>query len=290
MERKDFLKYLTVLPFAGAAMKLKDLNAMTGSFGPTEKMPLLFLGHGNPMNAITDNEFTRGWQQVGKSFPKPNAVLCISAHWETNGTFVTAMEKPKTIHDFGGFPQELYEVQYPAPGNPQLAGETKHVITKTPVALDHEWGLDHGCWSVIKHLFPKADVPVIQLSLDRSKPAQWHYELAKELSSLRNKGVLIVGSGNVVHNLGMANWDEAGGFDWAVEANDRIKKLVEANNHQPLINYTAMGREMKLAVPTPEHYLPLLYVLGLKEERENVSFFNDKTELGSISMTSVKIA
>lgn len=270
-------------------MKLNELNKMTEPFGPTDRMPLLFLGHGNPMNAITDNEFTRGWQQVGLSLPKPNAVLCISAHWETKGTYVTAMETPRTIHDFGGFPQALYDVQYPASGNPALAQETKRAITKTSVGLDHEWGLDHGCWSVIKHLFPKADVSVLQLSLDRGKPAQWHYELAKDISSLRKKGVLIVGSGNIVHNLGMADWNEAGGFDWAMEANERIKHLVGNNEHQSLINYSAIGKEMQLAVPTPEHYLPLLYILGLKEDKENISFFNDKTELGSISMTSVKI-
>jgi 4,5-DOPA dioxygenase extradiol len=271
-------------------MKLNELGKMAGDLSNTASMPLLFLGHGNPMNAITENEFTRGWQHVGKSLPKPNAVLCISAHWETNGTSVTAMEKPKTIHDFGGFPKELYEVQYPAPGSPELAEETKHAVTRTSVELDHKWGLDHGCWSVIKHLFPKADVPIVQMSLDGGKPAQWHYDLAKELATLRKKGVLIVGSGNVVHNLRMADWDEPGGFDWAMDANERIKKLIANGEHQPLINYHSMGKEMQLAVPTPEHFLPLLYVLGLKEENESISFFNDKTELGSISMTSVKIS
>jgi 4,5-DOPA dioxygenase extradiol len=277
------------LSFAGVEVKLKTFDRIAGGMSNTEILPLLFLGHGSPMNAITDNEYTRGWQDIGKKLPRPNAVLCISAHWETNGTYVTAMEKPKTIHDFGGFPKELYEVQYPAPGSPELAEETRRAVTRTPVGLDHQWGLDHGCWSVVKHLFPKADVPVIQLSLDNSKPARWHYELAKELASLRQRGVLIVGSGNVVHNLRMADWDEPGGFDWAVEANQRIKRLVDGNDHQPLINYAVMGREMQLAVPTPEHYLPLLYILGLKEEKERVSFFNDKTELGSISMTSLKI-
>lgn len=270
-------------------MKVNELKKMTAPFGNTEPTPVLFLGHGNPMNAIVENEFTRGWQQVGKSLPKPNAVLCISAHWETNGTYVTAMERPQTIHDFGGFPRELYEVQYPAPGSPELAHETQRTITKTSVALDHQWGLDHGCWSVIKHLLPGADVPVVQMSLDYGKPARWHYELARELAPLRRRGVVVVGSGNMVHNLRMADWDEAGGFDWALEANERIKKLMAGNEHQPLIDYRSLGREMDLAVPTPEHYLPLLYVLGLKEENEDVSFFNDKTELGSISMTSVKI-
>lgn len=271
-------------------MKLSDLGRMAGDLSNTAPMPLLFLGHGNPMNAITENEFTRGWQQVGRSLPKPNAVLCISAHWETNGTYLTATEKPKTIHDFGGFPKELYEVQYPAPGSPEFAEETQHIVTKTSVELDHERGLDHGCWSVIKHVFPKADVPIVQISLDRGKPAQWHYDLARELASLREKGVLIVGSGNVVHNLRMADWDEPGGFGWAVDANERIKKLIADGDHPLLIKYHSISKEMQLAVPTPEHYLPLLYVLGLKEEKESVSFFNDQTELGSISMTSVKIA
>ena len=270
-------------------MNANELKRMTATFGNTAATPLLFLGHGNPMNAIMDNEFSRGWRTVGESLARPRAVLCVSAHWETSGTYVTAMEKPQTIHDFGGFPSQLYDVQYPAPGNPALARETKRTVSKTTVELDHQWGLDHGCWSVIKHLFPEADVPVVQMSLDYTKRARWHYELARELAPLRKKGVLIVGSGNVVHNLRMADWDEKGGFDWALEANERIKKFVSTNDHQPLIDYRSQGRELELAVPTPEHYFPLLYVLALKEEKESVSFFNDKAEWGSISMTSLKI-
>jgi len=270
-------------------MLLTDLNKVVGGLGKTEKMPVLFLGHGNPMNAIIENEFAHGWQQMGKSLPLPHAILCVSAHWETKGTYATAMKQPKTIHDFYGFPKALFDVEYPAPGSPVLATETKNAVTKTEVGLDDDWGLDHGCWSVLKHLYPKADVPVVQVSLDYTKPAQWHYELAKELASLRNKGVLIIGSGNIVHNLRMIDFHNPGGFDWAIEANTKMKRLIETRNHQSLINYSSLGKEVQLSIPTPEHYLPLLYTLALQEENETISFFNDKTEVGSISMTSIKI-
>jgi 4,5-DOPA dioxygenase extradiol len=193
MDRKSFLQSLAILPFAGTAMKLNELNRMTAPFSSTEQMPVLFLGHGSPMNAIEENEFVAGFRNIGKTIPRPNAILCVSAHWETRGTFVTAMEKPTTIHDFGGFPKALFDVQYPAPGSPDLARETKALIKKTEIGLDDKWGLDHGAWSVIKHLYPNADVPVIQMSLDYYQPPQYHYELAKELSSLRKKGVLIIG-------------------------------------------------------------------------------------------------
>jgi len=270
-------------------MNLTDLKGMAWSPGETEPMPLLFVGHGNPMNAVTDNEFSRGWREAGKSLPKPNAVLCVSAHWETRGTFVTAMEKPQTIHDFGGFPPELYDVRYPAPGSPGLAEETKRSIKATEVGLDFEWGLDHGCWSVFRHVFPDGDVPVIELSLDRTKPPRWHYDLAKELAPLRRKGVLVTGSGNMVHNLRMIDWEAKGGFDWAREANDQLKRRITAGENDMLIDYPSLGREVQMGVPTPEHFLPLLYVLGLREEGESISFFNDRTELGAISMTSLRI-
>jgi 4,5-DOPA dioxygenase extradiol len=189
-------------------MNLKGLSKLAEPFNSTDKMPVLFLGHGSPMNAIEKNEFVNGFRAVGKTIPKPNAILCISAHWETRGTFVTGMENPKTIYDFSGFPKELYQVQYPAPGSPQLANETKKIITKTVVGLNDDWGLDHGCWSVVKHLYPNADVPIVQMSLDYSQSPQYHYNLGKELSSLRYKGILIVGSGNIVHNLRMIAWDK----------------------------------------------------------------------------------
>lgn len=291
MDRKHFLKLLTLMPFTGSVMNLHKLNRITSQFDSSEKMPVLFLGHGNPMNAIQQNEFTQGWKSAGQSLSKPSAILCISAHWETKGTFVTGMEKPPTIHDFGGFPKELFDVQYPAPGSPELAEMARGAVKKTNVELDHSWGLDHGTWSVLKHLYPNADVPVIQMSMDYRQSPQWHYELAKELSVLRQRGVLIIGSGNMVHNLGKANWHAGSqGFDWAIEANEKLKQLVSDNDHPSLIHYSSLGKELQLAVPSPEHYLPLIYTMGLKEEKENISFFNDKTELGSISMTSVKIS
>lgn len=271
---------------------LKDLHKFSDSFGITEgKMPVLFVGHGNPMNAIEENEFSKKWESMGKELTKPTAILCISAHWETRGTFVTAMEKPKTIHDFGGFPQELFDVQYPAPGKPELAKEIKSAIKKTDIGLNEDWGLDHGSWSVIRKMYPNADIPVLQVSLDYTKPAQWHYDLAKELASLRKKGVLIVGSGNMVHNLGMVNWRNLNGpgYDWAIEMNETFKKLISEGDHQTLINYASLGKAAQLAIPSPDHYLPLLYTLALKDEKDSISFFNDKTLAGSLSMTSVKL-
>ena len=293
MNRNNFLKTLAVLPLAGTVMKLKELDKMTDSLHSTDKMPVLFLGHGSPMYAIEENEFVEGFRNIGKEIPKPNAVLCISAHWETRGTFVTAMKNPTTIHDFGGFPQKLFDVNYPAPGSPELAKETKDLIKKTEVGLDDKWGLDHGAWSVLKHLYPDANVPVIEMSLDYHQTPQYHYDLAKELSSLREKGVLIVGSGNMVHNLGMVEWDKlntAGyGFDWAIEASDKMKKYILSGDHKELINFRSQGKSFDMAIPTPEHYLPLLYALALQEENESVSIFNDKAVAGSLTMTSVKI-
>jgi 4,5-DOPA dioxygenase extradiol len=274
-------------------MELNELNKMTASFDSTKQMPVLFIGHGSPMNAIEDNEFSKGWKEVGKTLPGPIAILCISAHWETRGTFITAMEKPITIHDFGGFPRELFEVSYPAPGSPQLAMETKSMITKTEVGLDEKWGLDHGAWSVIKHLYPKADVPVIEMSLDYMQAPQFHYELAKELAALRKKGVLIIGSGNMVHNLAMIAWDKINepeyGYDWAFEANEKMKKFILSNDHHSLINYKSQGKAFDLAIPSPDHFLPLLYVMALKEGTEEISLFNDKVIMGSLAMTSLKI-
>jgi len=263
----------------------------SGSTGT--KMPLLFVGHGSPMNAIEENEFVDKWRELGSSLPKPRAILCISAHWETKGTFVTAMDKPQTIHDFGGFPKALYEVQYPAPGSPELAKETKQIINKTEVGLDNKWGLDHGCWSVLKNIYPEADIPVIQLSLDYYQTSQYHYDLGRELAPLRNEGILIVGSGNIVHNLGMVAWDKLNaddfGFDWAIEAKEKMKKCILDGDHQLLIDYKLQGRAFNLSIPTPEHFLPLLYILGLKDENEKVSIFNDKTVAGSLAMTSLII-
>lgn len=293
MDRIKFLQSLALLPLTGAAMKLNVLNKMTEPLSSTDKMPVLFLGHGSPMNAIEENEFVTGFRNLAKEIPKPNAILCVSAHWETRGTFVTAMEKPMTIHDFGGFPKELFEVQYPAPGSPDLAKETKSLVKKAEIGLDDKWGLDHGAWSVIKHLYPKADVPVIQLSLDYYQTPQYHFELAQELSLLRKKGVLIIGSGNMVHNLGMAAWDKLNtpgyAFDWALEASEKMKNFILAGDTKSLVNFRAQGKAFNLAIPSPEHYLPLLYALALREEHEKLNLFNDKAVAGSLTMTSVKI-
>jgi 4,5-DOPA dioxygenase extradiol len=259
----------------------------------TAKMPVLFVGHGSPMNAIEENEFVNGWRNVARTIAKPEAILCISAHWETRGTYVTAMDKPRTIHDFGGFPQELFEVQYPAPGSPYLAGETRRTVKGTEVFPDERWGLDHGCWSVLKQMYPEADIPVVQMSLDYTLPPQYHYDLAKELLPRRSKGILIIGSGNIVHNLHLVDWSKMEepefGYDWAIEANEKIKQLILSGDHASLINYPSQGKAFALSIPTPEHYLPLLYILSLKEENERVDFFNDKAVMGSLTMTSLII-
>ncbi|MGN6195446.1 MAG: 4,5-DOPA dioxygenase extradiol [Ginsengibacter sp.] len=257
-------------------------------------MPILFVGHGSPMNGIEDNEFSERWIRMAKEIPTPSAVLVISAHWFTNGTRVTAMDFPETIHDFGGFPQALFDVQYPAPGNPALAQETASLLHSANVELDHDWGLDHGAWSVVRRMYPEAKIPVLQLSIDYTKPPQYHYDLAKELYSLRKKGVLIMGSGNMVHNLRMISWQNMNntgfGYDWALTMNDRFKQIISSGDYQPLINYETLGTEARLAIPTPEHYLPLLYSLGLKNNKDEISFFNDKAVAGSLTMTSVKIS
>lgn len=258
-----------------------------------EKMPVLFIGHGSPMNAIEDNIFSKRWQQMGKEIPTPKAVVVVSAHWLTKGTMVTAMPNPKTIHDFGGFPQALFDVQYPAPGSPELATEIQKLITNPAVELDHDWGLDHGTWSVVKHMYPDADISVLQLSIDYYKPAAYHYELAKQLLALRKKGVLIIGSGNMVHNLRMVAWDKLNepeyGFDWALEMNDIFKNKISNGFHKELIQYEKLHKAATLAIPTPDHYYPLLYILALQTDNDKVEFFNDKTVGGSLTMTSVKI-
>ena len=272
---------------------LNDLHTVSRSFSTTDKMPVLFLGHGSPMNAIEENQFVAGFRDLAKSLPQPNAILCISAHWYTKGTKVTAMEMPKTIHDFGGFPQALFDVQYPAPGSPELATEIQKLITNPAVELDHDWGLDHGTWSVVKHMYPDADIPVLQLSIDYYKPAAYHYELAKQLLALRKKGVLIIGSGNMVHNLRMVAWDKLNepeyGFDWALEMNDIFKNKISNGFHKELIQYEKLHKAATLAIPTPDHYYPLLYILALQTDNDKVEFFNDKAVGGSLTMTSVKI-
>lgn len=258
-----------------------------------QKMPVLFVGHGSPMNAIEENIFTAGFRTVSMEIPRPEAIVCISAHWETRGVAVTAMPHPRTIYDFGGFPRELYEVRYPATGNPDLAKEIAEKIDQARIRLDQEWGLDHGCWVPVMRMYPEADVPVIQLSLDYTLNAQAHYELGKKLSWLRCRRVLVVCSGNMVHNLPLIAWDKLNepefAYDWAIEANEKMKQLILADDHRSLIDYKSQGHAFNLAIPTPEHYLPLLYALAMKEENDKLEFFNDKPVAGSLTMTSVKI-
>jgi 4,5-DOPA dioxygenase extradiol len=276
-----------------------DLQALYDAFPERDAiLPALFVGHGNPMNAIEDNPYSLGWEQVGATLPTPAAILCISAHWETRGTLLTAMEAPKTIHDFGGFPKALFDVQYPAPGSPALAGLAKETLSPprngltssfaAEAGLTNDWGLDHGAWSVLCRMFPAAQVPVIQLSLDRDQPAPFHYELGKALKPLRKRGVLVVSSGNIVHNLRLAKWNDSAA-DWALAFDAQSTELIASGNDAALVNYASLGEEARLSIPTPEHYQPLLYTLGLREKDELVSFFNEGVTLSSISMRSVRL-
>lgn len=292
MNRNQFIRY-TIAGSIGMTTT-SAFNEFTSNLDEQEHlMPALFVGHGSPMNGIEDTDFSRRWTQMATEIQTPKAVLVISAHWLTRGTKITAMEAPQTIHDFGGFPQALFDVQYPAPGNPELARETVSLVRSARVELDHEWGLDHGTWTIVRHMYPQANIPVIQLSIDYSKGPQYHYDLAKELSNLRKKGVLIIGSGNMIHNLQVAAWDklnDAYAYDWALNMNETFKGLIQSGDHKALVNYASLGKEAALAIPTPEHYLPLMYTLGLKSSKDSVSFFNDKVVGGSLNMTSVKFS
>ncbi len=274
-------------------MNLNDLTNISALFPTTQKMPVLFLGHGSPMNAIEENQFVQGFRNISREIPTPNAILCISAHWFTRGTKVTAMDLPPTIHDFGGFPEELFAVQYPAPGSPDLAQEAATLLLPAEVQEDHSWGLDHGAWSVIRHLYPDADIPVVQMSIDYTKPPEYHFELAGRLQKLREKGILIIGSGNIVHNLRMIDWQNintvGAGWDWAIEAREKTNNWILDGNFRNLIEYQKHGTALQAAIPSPDHYLPLIYSLGLKNKSDELSLFNDELIGGSLSMTSVKI-
>lgn len=253
-------------------------------------MPTIFFGHGNPMNALLESEYTRGWMDIGARLPRPNAILSISAHWYFSGTAVTAAEKPRTIHDFGGFPRELYEVEYPAPGSPRLADQIRDLLEPTLVEADLVWGLDHGTWSVLCHLFPDADIPVVQLSIDERESPEFHYETGKRIESLRDEGVLIIGSDNIVHNLHTYAWGKHGveAFDWAVRFEKQARELLAAGDFVALVDYESLGRDALLSIPTPEHYLPLLYVIGASKEGEQVSFPVEGIDGGSVSMLTIQ--
>lgn len=257
----------------------------------TKTMPAIFFGHGNPMNALYRNDWTENWAKIGREIPRPAAVLCISAHWFIPETAVTVMEKPRTIHDFGGFPQNLFEVQYPAPGAPELANRVQQLLAPVEVKSDKRWGLDHGTWSVLCHVFPEADIPVVQLSIDENQPAEFHYGLAKRLAPLRDEGILIIGSGNLVHNLHAYSWGAhtPEPLDWALRFEEAAREMILSGNHEPLIDYELLGKDALLSAPTPEHYLPLIYILGLQKEDEKTSFPVEGFDGGSISMLSVQI-
>ena len=257
----------------------------------TDLMPLIFVGHGNPMNAVARNAWTDGWASIGKSIPRPQAVLSVSAHWYVSSTAVTAGRAPKTIHDFGGFPQELYDIEYPAPGSPKLARRVSDLLGPVSAGLDKSWGLDHGTWAVLCHVFPKADVPVVQLSIDRRQPPEFHYEIGKRLAPLREEGVLVIGSGNIVHNLHAYAWGRQGinPFDWAVRFEKRARELLIEGNDAVLVAYEKLGRDAMLSIPTPDHYLPLLYVLGARRKDEPVRFPVEGVDGGSVSMLAVRI-
>lgn len=291
--RRSFITTAVLAPAALASMDLKELKRFSDTLPHAAPMPVIFIGHGSPMNGIENNPFSQTWKTLSGDFEKPKAIICISAHWLTQGTFITAMDNPKTIHDFGGFPQALYQVQYPAPGMPTLAREVTELVKSTHVGLDHDWGLDHGAWTVIRHIFPDANIPVLQFSIDYHKPASYHYALAKELAQLRDKGVLILGSGNMVHNLRMVAWDKMNvpnyGFDWAIELNELFKQKIANGDHRPLLNYQALHKAAALAIPTPDHYYPLIYTLGLQRGEEKIEIFNDALVAGSLTMTSVRI-
>lgn len=292
MNRLDFLRRLAATSIAMMTMSLQDLDNFLQSKKNSERMPALFLGHGSPMNAIEDNTITRSWQALGKALPKPTAIVSISAHWMTNGkTQVTAMSMPRTIHDFGGFPKRLFEQQYPAKGDPELAKQLQKELKFTHLGHDHSWGLDHGTWSVLMHLYPEADIPVIQLSLDMSRRGEWHHEFGQALSRWRDQGVLFVGSGNIVHNLRMLDWNlDQGGYDWAEEFDLFAAKKIQEGHHQPLFDYQKLGKAAQLSIPTPDHYWPLLYILGMKKSGDQVDFPTTALQMGGISMRSVLLS
>lgn len=295
MDRKSFLKSLALLPLATCNMKLQDLSRLVENAPTTTRLPALFVGHGSPMNALEDNAFTRTLRQVGQALQKdgkkPAAILVVSAHWLTEGSFVSINPKPETIHDFGGFPKALFDMQYPATGSPELAKETAKLSTQ--LQETEGWGLDHGAWTILVHLFPEANIPVFQMSIDYYKPMQYHLDLAKQLRALREKGVLVIGSGNIVHNLRMSmsrfSTNDASAYDWAVEFDQWVGAKIAGGDYKALAQYEAAGNSGRLSVPTPDHYIPMLYTLGLSDDKEAVTQLYESVEFGGISMRSFQV-
>lgn len=292
MKRSEFLTSIAALTMFDT-LNLKSLERWTKDLDHSDLMPALFFGHGSPMNAIQDNVFTKTFAKIGQEIVSPQAIICVSAHWETRGTKITAMKQPRTIHDFYGFPRELSDVIYPAPGKPALAENTASLISMKEIQLDHEWGLDHGTWSVLRHVFPHAHIPVLQLSIDVNMSFAEHYALAQELKQLRKKGILVVGSGNMVHNLGMVDWkrlDEQFAFDWALEASDIMKNIILSGDNTKLLTLPHNSAAISLAIPTPEHFIPLLYIMAMTDPKDEISLFNDIPVAGSLTMTSVMLS
>lgn len=290
MDRKDFIKSLSLVMAAPLVSKAEPVLSELSKAETTERMPVIFIGHGNPMHALHDNAFTKTLNNIQKTIERPKAILVVSAHWLTRGTYVSTNPNPKAIYDFGGFPDELYKVIYEPKGSPELAKELKEKITSPKIEADNAMGLDHGAWTVLKHMYPAADIPTFQLSIDYYKPASYHFELAKQLGYLRNKGVLIIGSGNLVHNLGMVDFNKPNsGYDWAIEFDATVKSLLDKGDFKSLVDYEKLGKSALLSIPTNDHYLPMIYPLGLKTEKENVSYLYEGMEAGSISMRSFVI-
>ena len=293
MQRRTLIKAsgLAALAQFSGMSTLSALESLGSFLAPSPKMPVVFVGHGSPMNAIEDNSYSQSWKALGKSLPRPQAILSISAHWLTKGTKVTGMSRPNTIHDFGGFPKQLFDAQYPAPGSPEFAELTRKAITYSHIQTDESWGLDHGTWSVLLPMYPAADIPVYQLSLDYDQPPTYHYEIGKQLGKLREKGVLIIGSGNLVHNLGMIDWSGGGKvYDWAKEFDSKFTGWIDKGDHTSILNYQQLlGKTATMAHPSYDHLLPLFYILGMQEKNEHVSYFNDRFDMASISMRSLQI-
>ncbi|NBU46781.1 MAG: 4,5-DOPA dioxygenase extradiol [Flavobacteriales bacterium] len=294
MQRDSFLRLMGLSSIGLSIYGLSSLIDFSTSLERTDKMPTLFIGHGSPMNAIEKNTFVNRIQQLHSQLPVPKAIICISAHWLTNGTYVTAMENPKTIYDFHGFPKELYEVDYPAPGSPELAASISSIVEDIQIHHDLSWGLDHGTWSILRNIYPSANIPVLQLSIDWKKPLDFHVMLAKKLRMLRERGVLIIGSGNIVHNLGLVDFSKLNqvgyGFDWAIEAREFVNDKILKSDLNSLLKYQNGPNYLKLAIPSPDHYIPLLYVLGLRRNDDELTFFNDELIAGSLSMTSIMLS
>jgi 4,5-DOPA dioxygenase extradiol len=292
MERNKFLKILASSPLILAGMKLKEFENISNNFSNSEKMPVLFIGHGHPMNALLDNNFTQTLTKIGQNIQKPNAIMVVSAHWETRGTYVSVNPQPTTIYDFGGFDDRLFQIKYEPKGAPELAKQVVTLGSSYGIQEDNSMGLDHGAWTVLKYLFPKADVPVFQLSIDFTKPPQYHYELAAALRKMREKGVLVVGSGNIVHNLGRLDWQNinAKPFDWAIEFDELVKGKLTTNDFKALVNYNQFGKLAQLSIPSNDHYLPMLYTLGLADKNEQIKYLYEGIQYGSISMRCFQIS